>query len=267
MTAPWPWPSPSGGDLSLPTERVDCWAITLDDLPAADANAVALLSAVERARAERFRFEQHRRMYVRAHAALRLLLGRYLQAPPVSIEIVPDRNGRPVLADCERLHFNLSHSGAIALVAVSCIAPVGVDIEELRDISDFVHLAHRCFAPDEVEHVLRLAPADRLRAFFVTWTRKEAYVKALGLGLSFPLDAFSTVRADGSSCLVHAGGKEDPDWSVADLACPGKYRAALAVRHPCVEIECRQATWSWLLDGTHSPALNEARAASTAFGS
>jgi 4'-phosphopantetheinyl transferase len=269
MTAPWPWAIPIGHNVPLPIDRIDCWAVALDGLPAdADTTVTALLPADERARAERFRFDRHRRMYLNTHAALRLLLARYLQVWPTSLAIVPDRHGRPALESrADGLHFNLSHSGTLALVAVSCVAPVGVDVEEVRDVPDFVEIARRYFAPGEVENVLQLAPDERLGGFFVTWTRKEAYVKAIGLGLSFPLDAFSTGRPDGPAHVTHAGGTIDQDWTLADLACAVGYRAALAVRHPGAEIVCRQASWSWLLEGIHSPALNSANAASTAAGS
>jgi 4'-phosphopantetheinyl transferase len=269
MTTPSPWAMPCGHDVPLPIDRVDCWAVALDDAPADQDGAVtALLSTDERARAERFRFDRHRRMYVNTHAALRLLLARYLQASPASLAIVPDRHGRPVLAACAgRLHFNLSHSGAVALVGVSCLAPVGVDVEELRDMPDFAQIARRYFAPGEVENVLQLVPAERLGGFFVTWTRKEAYVKALGLGLSFPLDTFSTGRPDGPAHVLHSGGVIYQGWTLTDLACGGGYRAALAVGHPNASIVCRQAPWPWLLEGIHSSALNSANAASTVAGS
>jgi 4'-phosphopantetheinyl transferase len=268
MTGHWPWGAPSAADIPQPKRRVDCWAISLDSVPdAAGGTVTGLLSAGERERAERFRFERHRRMYVSTHAALRLLLSRYLQVPPLSLTIAADPNGRPVLPYCSGLHFNLSHSGTLALVVASCLAPVGVDIEEIRDVPDFVDIARRFFAQDEVDQILRLPEAERLSGFFATWTRKEAYVKALGLGLSFPLDAFSTGRPNGAPKVSHAGGPVDLNSTLADLSCDGAYHAALAVLHPNVEIDCRDAAWSWLLGGIHSSALTSAIAASTAFES
>ncbi len=258
MSELWSWSAPVQGDIALPTERVDCWAVALAALPAdAEATATALLSADERARAERFRFDRHRRLYISSHAALRLLLARYLRASPASLVIAAEANGRPILASpAGRLQFNVSHSGDLALVAVSCIAPLGVDIEEVRDLPDFVDIARRYFAPTEVEHLLRLAPRERLGGFFVTWTRKEAFVKALGLGLSFPLDAFCTGRPDRPPSLTQAEGAADADWTMADLLPGGEYKGALAIRHPSVKIDCRQAAWSWLLDGVHLQGPN-----------
>jgi 4'-phosphopantetheinyl transferase len=176
-----------------------------------------LLSADEIERSERFRFEHLRAHYISRHAALRLLLARYLQASPTSLLLVPEANGRPILANppC-RMHFNLSHSGDVALVAASSIAPVGVDVEEVRNVPNFLKIARDHFAATEVEDLLRSAAEKRLSSFFVTWTRKEAFVKALGLGLSFPLDAFSTGRPDHPP-LLRLGGTRCTDWTMVDL--------------------------------------------------
>jgi 4'-phosphopantetheinyl transferase len=236
--------------MMLGDHRVDCWAVALEPLAGgAEEIAIKLLSAEERQRAERFRFERNRRMYVNTHAALRLLLARYLHASPAALVIVPDPNGRPVLAGSTELHFNLSHSGALALIAISSLGPLGIDIEEVRDVPDYVDIARRYFARTEVDRLLQLPATERLGGFFVTWTRKEAYVKALGLGLSVPLNFFSTGRPDAAPMLIHPGGAVDPNWTMADLACADTYRAALAVRHRNVKVDCREAPWSWLLDG------------------
>ena len=268
MSALWSWPLPARDDMGLPVDHVDCWAIPLDSLPEEmEAAAFHLLSADERARAERFHFPHHRRLYACTHAALRLLLGRYLQVSPGSLAIVTDSYGRPLLAgEAGRVHFNLSHSGNAALVAVTCIAPLGVDLEEVRAVPDFLEIARRYFSRMETEHLSRLAPGEQLGGFYVTWTRKEAYVKALGLGLSYPLDAFSTGRPDCPPRLTQAEGF-DSDWTLSDLATGGDFKAALAMRHPNVRIDCRQAAWPRLFGGSHPGAVNSATAASTAVGS
>jgi 4'-phosphopantetheinyl transferase len=253
MSAVVSWPATVQGDgapLAPPTEHVDCWAVALAALPAeAEGAALALLSASERERMERFCFERHRRLYGRSHAALRLLIARYVGASPASLLIAPDANGRPLLASpAGRLHFNLSHSGEAALFAVSCSAAVGVDVEVVRDVPDFAAIARRHFAPTEVEFLLGLAPEERLGGFYVTWTRKEAFVKALGLGLSFPLDAFCTGRPDGRPDLRRAGGAAYTDWTMADLKPAIGYKGAVAIHRPNHAIRCRQAGWPWLLD-------------------
>jgi 4'-phosphopantetheinyl transferase len=210
--------------------------------------AIAILSKDERKRAAGFYFERERRCYIRSHAALRLLLGRYLTRAPADIALVPDTYGKPELvAACgSGLKFNLSHSGEVALMGVSLHSPLGVDIELVRDIPDFLAIAEHHFAPSEIEQLLRLAPAQRRESFYVTWTRKEAFIKALGLGLSFPLDAFCTGRQDRPPRLTQ-GSDVCSDWTIVDLAPVWGYKAAMAVHQPNVALRCREMSWPWLL--------------------
>ena len=265
MTIFGSWPAATdgqGGATALAPDRVDCWGVSLTDFPAGtEAVAAALLSAEERERAVRFHFERHRTLYIRAHAALRLILARYLGVAAASLRIAPDATGRPVLtAPAGRLHFNLSHSGDAALVAVSRSAPVGIDIEAVREIADFVAIARRHFAPAEVDDLLRLPPQQQRDGFYVTWTRKEAFVKALGLGLSFPLGSFCTGAQDGPPRLTQATGALCSDWSMADLTPADGYKAAVAVQRPGVAVERRDARWPWLLDGLHTATSRDGSA-------
>jgi 4'-phosphopantetheinyl transferase len=185
------WPAATegcSGPLQLTADSVDCWFVSLAAFPAdAESLAVAILSRDEGKRATGFYFERQRRCYIRSHAALRLLLGRYLMTAPDTISMVADTYGRPMLAArAGYLEFNLSHSGDAVLVGVSLHSPLGVDIELVRDVPDFLAIAKRHFAPSEVAELLRLAPEQRREGFYVTWTRKEAFVKALGLGFVPP---------------------------------------------------------------------------------
>ncbi len=243
--------------LVLPADRVDCWFVPLAAFPAdARAAAFALLSAEEQERAHRFYFDQHRELYVRSHAALRLLLARYVAVPAGSIIIAPDQSGRPILAEpAGALHFNLSHSGEAALVAVAAGAPVGVDLEFMRTLVDFLDIAERFFAPAEVADLRRLDAEQRLGAFYVTWTRKEAFVKGLGLGLSYPLHAFCTGAQDRPPLLTRADGTPHADWMMADLAPAQGYKAAVVVQLPQAAIQYREAPWPWLLEGLQQPSI------------
>jgi 4'-phosphopantetheinyl transferase len=250
----WPAPAQCNAPLALPIDRVDCWAISLSALPTDFEGMLhSLLSADEIKCAERFRIGRLRTRYIGRHAALRLLIARYLQASPVALLIVQEINGRPVLANpAGRLHFNLSHSRDVVLMAVSCIAPLGVDVEEVRNVPDFAEIARYHFAPAEFEDIQGFTPDKRLSAFFVTWTRKEAFVKALGVGLSHPLDSFCTGRPDGPPQLRIAGTPA-MDWTLADVAPSDEYAGALAIRHPKVSLNCRRADWPFLLDPDQRP--------------
>jgi len=170
-----------------------------------DAGLLAgLLSADERERAGRFAFERDRRRYIVARARLRQLLGERLGAAPESLRFVYQAHGKPALARClgqRDLRFNVSHCGEVAAYAFTEGREVGVDIEEVRELPDADELALRFFAPDERAAYLCLPLRERLRGFFNCWTRKEAFVKALGAGLSQPLDAYDVSRAPGGYSL------------------------------------------------------------------
>jgi 4'-phosphopantetheinyl transferase len=178
---------------------------------------------------------------------LRLILGRYLDAPPASLMFAADDNGRPFLAgERSGLHFNLSHSGDVALIALAHAA-VGVDVERIKEMSDFMKIARKHFAASELESLQRVAAEEQPKAFHRIWTRKEAFVKATGLGLRFPLNAFSTGSATEPPSLM-VEGHARPDWTLIDLK-PGEgYVGALAVAAPDAAVRCFQPDWPSLLD-------------------
>ena len=188
---------------------IDLWRFDLDQPEAICAALAQSLSAQEQARAARFVFERDRHRYIVGRGLLRLRLGGYLDCEAAQVPIVTTRHGKPRLPGAEPpLHFNLSHSGALAVLAVSTRFEVGVDVAELRDIEE--NLAERFFAPGECVQLRNVPPPERLAAFFRCWTRKEAFVKALGLGLSLPLDSFEVSIADESEPRL-IGWRENPE--------------------------------------------------------
>ena len=193
---------------ALVEPEVHLWVIPLE---AAPDGAHSLLAPVERERAERFRFPEDRRRWIAARAALRVLLGRYLGADPraIHLEVTPDGN-----TIVEALHFNLSHSHDLALIAIAVHTPVGVDVELLRPIPDAPLLARRLLPPEEADMV-EMQPEQFLRI----WTRREAWLKAEGIGL----------RGIKRSRPAH--------WRVLDLDPWPGYVGALACRaEPAVSI-------------------------------
>ena len=163
------------------------------------------------------------------------------------MRIDAEPSGRPVLGGTEApLHFNLSHSGRLALVAVSRSAPVGVDVEAVVTIPDADAVARDHFAADERRGLEDLGPERAPAGFFVTWTRKEAVVKALGLGLPFGFDRFSTGSA-GSPPALTLPGCASADWTLVDLEPAAGYAGALATCQPEARIRCRYAAWGWLM--------------------
>ena len=178
-------------------DDIHVWLLALD-LPEAELRRLGrLLSADEAARAERFVHISDRWRYVAAHGFVRLVLAAYLGISPDAVAFRSNSDGKPRLAHPERLRFNLSHSRRRGLLAVSANREVGVDIEEIRDVGDIEDLAKTCFSPVEQVALAALPAAQRRWAFFAGWTRKEAFLKALGEGLSRPLDSFDVSLAPG----------------------------------------------------------------------
>lgn len=192
------------------------------------------LSADERARAGRFVFARDRRRYIAARGVLRVLLGRYLDLAPAAVSFRYEAGGKPALAPGQSsdLDFNVSHSADVAVVAISRAGQVGVDIEAIRSLPDRDDLARGIFTDAEYA-ALRALPFDlRDLGFFNGWTRKEAFVKATGEGLSRSLVDFEVTLTPGAAArLVHVNGdrSEAARWTIRNLpAIPG-FAGALAV--------------------------------------
>jgi 4'-phosphopantetheinyl transferase len=191
-----------------------------------------LLDRAERDRAASFVFDRDRRRFVRAHAWTRLALGSCLECPPDSLRLSVGPRGKPYLIDPPTdVRFNLSHSGERAVLAIALGQDVGVDIEEHRSV-EVTELRDRYFAPQEVAAIASLPDTERLPAFFRCWTRKEAFIKALGDGLSFPLDGFEVSIAEEWSAQLLRGCRAAPEalerWRIVALRSEPGYSAALA---------------------------------------
>jgi 4'-phosphopantetheinyl transferase len=201
-------------------DTVDVWLVGLDG-PASDGDWDVPLTEDEMARAARFRFPRDASRFRAARRALRRLLGRYLTVDPASIALQYEAHGKPALAgpfaDCG-LHFNVSHSHDAAAIAVSREA-VGVDIEIDRPVGDALLVARTAFAADEYAELITQPEAERMRGFLRIWTRKEAYVKACGEGLSTPLDSFCVpvVAAPRGGVAVRHSTGGSAGWTLYDV--------------------------------------------------
>lgn len=236
---PWYyWPC-APAQLSLAQGEVHIWCASLA-LPAARmAELATVLTPAEQEHAARFRSAQARQQFMVARAILRLILSRYLGLLPQQLRLRTNPWGKPEL-DPEpaslqpRLTFNLSHSEALALYAVTGGRAIGIDLEYLRPLpeAELEQLAARYFAPAEYRTLLSLADEEKLPAFFRCWTSKEAYVKARGQGLALPLDAFEVSLTPASPARLLAS-TEEPDapqrWSLLAIEPAPAYTAALAV--------------------------------------
>jgi len=225
---------------------VDVWLISCDSVNQIDSSA-GLLSPEERERAARFHRELDRNRFRVTHTATRMILAQYLNVEPRELRFVAQAGGKPEFDSPFRsagIQFNLSHSSELALLAVAREATVGVDVEWIDPDLRIGEVAERFFSAAEVSVLNALPAEERVEAFFSCWTRKEAYIKALGEGLSVPLDsfevAFGSQRA-AALVAVRSNPAELSRWSMYDLKVPEGYKAAVVVEGTAHRI--RQFRW------------------------
>jgi 4'-phosphopantetheinyl transferase len=191
------------------------------------------LSADEMSRASRFHHARDRRRYITGRSQLRLLLGHYLERAPEAIRFHYNDFGKPFVADSAGLAFNVSHAGDLVLYAFARQTDMGVDIELIRDDFPVEDIAHHYFSPAEVAVLDGLPDRLKHRAFFDCWTRKEAFIKARGKGLSIPLDSFDVSLAPGEAARllrIRDEAGQPSDWSLFDLRPAPGCAGALAIR-------------------------------------
>lgn len=228
---PQAWPAGPPSPF-LTDDEVHVWRVHLDRVSRADVEKA--LADDDQTRAARFRFEIDRQRFLIARGSLRIILSRYLQTAPRSIEFTPGPHGKPEIVASQLgidLRFNLAHSQELALIAISLGRDVGVDLEFMREDFAGDEIADRFFSKNEIEQLKKVAPESRTSAFFNCWTRKEAYVKARGDGLSFPLDQFDVSLAPDSRATL-LGNRIDPTetarWDLVELSPDPEYAAAIA---------------------------------------
>src|SRR5690606_249339 len=204
--------------LAVPLAASDLhiWAVPLNGDP---KPFESLLSAAERDRLSRYRFADHQRRYQIGHGALRLILAGYLNVDPAKIVFRVGPRGKPYLVGGGP-QFNLSHSGKLALIGVAAYE-LGVDVEKVRHLESLTQIAQRHFSDAEFQNLSAEPEHARELAFYRCWTRKEAYIKALGEGLSMSLDSFEVSLGEEPKFLACHDGREDPNnWTMLDIS-PG----------------------------------------------
>lgn len=229
---------------------VHVWRIALDAC-VPDAAAWAILSHAERKRALAFRAAADRARYVEAHVALRTILARYVESAPADLAFRAGPHGKPALGSREwgRVEFNLAHSGAFALLAVSCHGPVGIDVIRWDDTADHRGVAERYFSASERATLrsLRGSRARFVHAFYTAWCRKEAYLKATGSGLSEGLAHFDvTLHPDDAAAVLRdrRDAAAPARWSVASLPMPAGYSAGIVAVAPLGELRLVDVHWT-----------------------
>lgn len=228
---------------------VHIWYVPVTDLAAQAAQLRPLLSGDELAAADRLHFASDRLRMVCRRGAVRTILGRHTGLAPQDLVFRANEQGKPELAGPAArsgIRFNVARSDGLVVCAVTAGRRVGVDVEAVRPVDDALRVARAYFSPAEHGALRAIPAADRSLAFLRCWTRKEAFVKALGAGLSYPLHAFDVTLAAEAAAVLRVGG--DPRaarrWSMTSFDPPGGHVAALVVAGPACEV----ASWRWFGD-------------------
>lgn len=240
------WNRPEGLPV-LDDGEVHVWCANLEEAALVARRLERLLSEDERRRAAAFYFEEDRCRFMMARAVLRELLGSYLHIAPAALRFALDAYGKPWLAhptNLGEMHFNVAHSHGLALYAMARDRTVGVDVEQVRAEFPYEDIAAEFFSCDENAVLRTLPPCRRSEGFFFYWTCKEAYLKAIGTGLGFPLESIHMDVGSGDGPVgLQIEGKpgEGSQWSILPLTPSHGYTGAIAVRGEGVRLAC----WRW----------------------
>jgi 4'-phosphopantetheinyl transferase len=202
---------------------------------------VSVLTPDERARADRFHFARDRRRFIARRGYLRCLTARYLSSAPADVRFSYSTAGKPFLAtDCggDELSFNMSDSDELAFYAFTLAETsptIGIDVERIEPEVARERIAEHFFSAYEIATLRTLPASEQIQGFFNCWTRKEAYLKAIGAGLTLPLDQFDVSLTPGepAKLLRAAGGANTSHWVLQELSVGCSYVAAVAIKSPC----------------------------------
>lgn len=230
--------------LALPEDEVQLWRVDLEAVRPNESRWQKLLSEDESARAARFHFSRDRQSFVASRAILRIILAGYLASDPAELTFSYSAKEKPSLAAAHTgggVQFNVSHSGKIAMLAFTRHREIGVDVEQVRRDFELDSIAARFFSAHEQVQLAALPFEDRISAFFRCWTRKEAYIKATGDGLSLPLTQFdvSLGMEDANALLAtRPDGWEAGRWLLREVPTNPGYIAAICVRGLNWKLKC-----------------------------
>ncbi len=221
-------------DCALHAERVDIWQFSLQHLP---SWANGLLNPEEQQRAKRYHFSKHQRRFTTARATLRIILSKYLKQIPQNLSFAHNKHGKPSLVNnTEKLHFNLSHSQENALLAVGKENELGIDLEYFSKRS-YLGIADHVFSAAEIHALTQLPEESQALSFFTIWAQKEAFIKAVGMGLAYPLKQLTVPALPGTDYEI-IDSLTQKTWRLISLMPKAACSAALCI-HPSVT-EIRQ---------------------------
>ncbi len=220
---------------SLPNvnNELHIWLADLNELSQNEQMFYEFLSIDEQIRASDYKFARDRTNFICARGVLRSIISKYLKVRPRDLNFSYNVFGKPYLHDIhntEKISFNLSHADGLAIYIISKSLEVGIDLERIKPINNLAELIINTFSKKEVENFYTIPEHDRLAAFYRCWTRKEAYIKALGTGLSYPLNQFSVSLCQNQPTkILHVGAGDIPsNCTILSIDCIDNYQAAFA---------------------------------------
>ncbi len=233
--------SASPDEFSLVDGSVHVWSADLNRSTAEVDEMYEWLSPDEQERSHRFISKSLTDSYVVSHAILREILGRYLNQDPASLVFEKTPHGKPYL-NGQNLTFNMTHTQGVALYAIA-LQPVGIDIECLSRAVEVEEIAKRFFTPSEYQLLLMLPVEQRQQAFYRCWTRKEAFIKAMGEGLTYGLDKFEVDFMKDQNCLISIENStaKAKEWDLMALNYSAEHTAALALKGAIKNL----SAWGW----------------------
>jgi len=232
-------------DGMISPNEVHVWHFCQEETNSQIETLKDILSPDELGRSQKFHFEKDRKRFILFRAMLRRILSSYLGKNPQQVQFNYTSFGKPFLAidsENDNISFNLSHSGEIALYAITRNQKIGIDVEQVRDHTDVMAIAKRFFSPGEIGQMEKANEKNRTQLFFRYWVRKEAFVKALGKGVSFPMERLDVSLLNKFSPIIQlmAENNETACINVQDLFPGDGYVAAIATEANDPEISFRQ---------------------------
>lgn len=232
MTCPLLNKQPLNQDLT--EKEVHIWFVSFNQSVSQFQKLSKILSQDERMRTERFHFEKDKKRFIMSRGILRMFLGFYLNIEPIRVQFFYGKNGKPAIANHSNriIHFNMSSSDGLALYAFTRDCEIGVDIERIRDIHEMDRIAECFFSVRENTSFQALPKSKKKEGFFNCWTRKEAFIKAIGDGLAFPLAKFDVELVPGKEARllsIKGNSKAASQWFLQKLKPSPGFIAAVAV--------------------------------------
>lgn len=221
-------------DAKIEAKQIHVWRAPLDLSELQTENLLKILSVDEIERAQRFHFKKDYKRFISGRGMLRQILALYLRTEAQDIEFAYNSYGKPLIkadSDGDAFSFNLSHSGGLMLFAITQGREIGIDIEHIRSDIEVLQIAQRFFTPDEIRSLKQFHGNLQIERFYQYWTRKEAFLKAIGMGVNFPLEQVDASLQNGKiwSPVQITDHRKNPGWHSKDIFPDQDYMAAIVV--------------------------------------